>query len=389
MDDASLLTHLECARCRTRHDADKPATVCTSCKGPLLARYDIERGRTRLNALSFGARGNTLWRYTELLPVRDEHHIVTLGEGLTPLLHLGRLGADLGLRSLLLKDEGRNPTGTIKARGMSVALSRAIELGLRRFALPTAGNAGAALAAYAAAAGVQASIVMPRESSAAARETVERAGAALHLVEGTIVEAQRLAAQEVQSGAFDLRSLHEPYRVEGKKTLGVEVAEALGWTAPDVIVVPVGDGAGLLGVWKAFAELEALGLIGRRRPRMVAVQAAGCAPVVEAWRKGSQATTPWPSPKTLAAGIRVPDPHGGPEMLQVVRESNGRAVEVSDEQLVAAASRIASREGILVGPEGAAAVAAVEVLAREKAVDGKESIVIVNTGSSGAWPQKT
>jgi threonine synthase len=386
MDEGSLLTHLECARCRARQEADRPATLCPACGGPLFARYDLERGRTRLNALSFGARGNTLWRYGELLPVRDERHVVTLGEGLTPLLHLARLGSELGLRSLLVKDEGRNPTGTIKARGLSVAVSRALELGARRFTLPTAGNAGAALAAYAAAAGVPASVVMPRDAPAGPRDMVERAGAALRLVDGTIVEAQRLSVEEVRGGAFDLRSLHEPYRVEGKKTIGFELAEALGWTPPDVVLVPTGDGAGLLGIWKAFEELDALGLIGRRRPRLVAVQSEGCAPVVRAWEAKSGQTQAWPSPKTIAAGIRVPDPLGGPEMLKALRDSHGRAVAVPETAIVAAARRLASKEGVFAGPEGAAAVAALERLVADGSVESKESVVVVNTGSASSWP---
>lgn len=386
MDEGSLLTHLECARCRTRHEADKPATTCTSCGGPLLAHYNLELGRTRLNALSFGARGNTLWRYAELLPVRDDRHIVTLGEGLTPLLHLARFGSEVGLKSLLLKDESRNPTGTLKARGMSVALSRALELGLDRFVLPTAGNAGAALSAYAAAAGAKASIVMPRDAPAGPRDMVERAGAAVLLVDGNIVEAQRQAARLAQEGALDLRSLHEPYRVEGKKTLGLELAEALGWTPPDVIVLPVGDGAGLIGIWKAFEELDALGLIGRRRPRLIGVQSEGCAPLVRAWEKGAETSEPWPEPRTKAAGIRVPDPHGAREVLAAVRASKGRLVAVSESSLAEAARRIASREGLFVGPEGAAAVAALEQLVKDRHVEAKESVVVVNTGSTGSWP---
>jgi threonine synthase len=379
---ASLLSHLECARCAERHDADRLQTTCAKCGGPLYARYDLEAGKSVVNALTFGGRANSMWRYTELLPLRDERHLVTLGEGSTPLLHLQRAGESVGLTSLLLKDEGRNPTGTFKARGLSCCVSRNRELGARRFAIPTAGNAGGALATYAAAAGVEALVALPRDTPPAMRLEAELAGARLLLVDGTIADAA--AALRERAGddeAFNVSTFKEPYRLEGKKTMGLEIAEALGWNTPDVIVYPTGGGTGLLGIWKAFDELETLGLLGSRRPRMVAVQPTGCAPIAKAFREGKDTADAWPQPDTIATGLKVPHPFGAPEVLKVLRASRGRAVSVPDAEILEAVRTLAAKEGVFACPEGAATFAALRRLRAEGWIEAKETVVLLNTGT--------
>ncbi len=386
-EPVSLLTHLACARCGNEADANKPQGVCTRCAGPLYARYDLEAGKTRVSALSFGGRNASMWRYAELLPLRDARRIVTLGEGSTPFLHLARLGERLGFRSLLLKDEGRNPTGTFKARGIACAVSRNHELGVTRFAVPTAGNAGGALATYAAAAGAQAFVAMPRDAPAMNRLEVELAGAELALVDGTIADASRLVQERcARDGWFDASTLKEPYRLEGNKTLGFEIAEALGWTLPDVIVYPTGGGEGLLGMWKAFEELDVLGLIGTRRPRLVAVQPEGCAPIVRAFRQGHEAATTWESPATVAAGLRVPKPFADREILQALRASRGTAVAVSDDAIRAARRELAATEGVNACPEGAATLAGLRTLVQDGWIESKETVVLLNTGTGLKYP---
>lgn len=378
----STLSHLECARCGTRAEADKVQTVCPKCQGPLFARYDLEKAKETLNPLSFGGRPATMWRYEELLPVRDVRFVTTLGEGSTPLLHLARLGESVGLKSLLLKDEGQNPTGTFKARGLAMAVSRNVELGLRRFAVPTAGNAGGALAAYAAAAGCQAFVAMPHDTPTAMKTEAKLAGAEVAFVDGSIADAAKLVQERVRAdGWFDVSTMKEPYRLEGKKTMGFEIAEALGWTVPDVILYPTGGGIGLVGLWKAFSELEALDLIGSRRPRMVAVQAEGVAPVVKAFAEGQESCEPWPNPRTVANGLRVPKPFGDRETLRVIRESRGTALAVSDSNLLAAARELAAKEGILLAPEAAATVPALKLLRDQAWIESKETVVLLGTGS--------
>lgn len=382
MEGASRLDHLACARCRTRHDADAVQTTCTKCQGPLYAIYDIEGAKQDFNPLTFGSRPSAMWRYAELMPVSRPENVVTLWEGSSPMLHAARLGDELGLTSLLVKDEGQNPTGTFKARGMSAAVSRAKELGIQRFAVPTAGNAGGALALYAASAGAKAFVAMPKTAPLANQVEVRLAGAELELVDGTISDAAARVRERVKDGSwFDVSTLKEPYRLEGKKTMGLEIAEALGWTLPDVVVYPTGGGTGLLGIWKAFDELELLGLVGSRRPRMVAVQAEGCAPVHKAWLAKEPSCIAWANPSTLASGLRVPKPFADQEILAVIRASRGRVETASDPEILQAGKRLASREGIFACPEGAATMVAIQRLKQEGWIEPKESVVALNTGS--------
>jgi len=331
------------------------------------------------------ARPNTMWRWRELLPVRDELHIVTLAEGGTPMLHAPHLGRQLGLPNLYIKDEGRNPTGTFKARGIGLAVSRAVELGVRGFVIPTAGNAGGALAAYAARAGLAAHVFMPVGAPPSNQNEVKMAGAFLHLVQGLISDAGReSAAMAHASGLFDVSTLKEPYRLEGKKTMGFEIALDLGWQLPDVILYPTGGGTGLIGIWKAFDEMEQLGWIGARsarRPRMVCVQAAGCAPMVKAFQEGRDHCEFFAGAQTQAAGLRVPKPLGDRLILRTIRESNGTAVGVADEEMMAARGMIAAAEGIQACLEGAATVAALQKLLASGWVKSDERVVCLNTGT--------
>ncbi len=377
----SLLDRLECARCGHSQEPDALTTVCPKCHGPFFARYDLEKGKEFLGADAFASRPPSMWRYSELLPVRDERHIVTLGEGSTPTLHMARLGDDLGLKSLLLKDESRNPTTTFKARGLSACVSRNHELGADKFAIPTAGNAGGALAAYAAAAGCDAFVCCPEDTPVAARIEVHVTRRQLRRVPGSIADAAKVVAQKVaEEGYFDVSTFKEPYRLEGKKTMGFEIAEALNWNLPDVIIYPTGGGTGLVGIWKAFDELAELGLLAARRPRMVAVQAEGCAPIVKALAAGADEVAAWKDPRTLASGLRVPKPYADREILEVLRASDGTALAVEDEAILRAGWDLASREGVWAAPEGAATVAALRELRQEGWIDSKETVLLLNTG---------
>jgi threonine synthase len=326
-----------------------------------------------------------MWRWRELLPVRDAAHIVTLAEGGTPMLHSPRLGKQLGLPNLYIKDEGRNPTGTFKARGIGMAVSRAVELGVRGFVTPTAGNAGGALAAYAARAGLPAHVFMPVDAPPSNQNEVKMAGAFLHLVQGLISDAGReSAAMAKESGLFDVSTLKEPYRLEGKKTMGYEIALDLSWQLPDVILYPTGGGTGLIGIWKAFDEMEQLGWIGARsagRPRMVCVQAAGCAPMVKAFDEGRDRCEFFAGAQTQAAGLRVPKPLGDRLILRAVRESSGAAITVSDDEMIAARALIASAEGIQACLEGAGTVAALQKLLASGWVKPDERVLCLNTGT--------
>ena len=378
----SALTALTCPECGATFDADQVQTFCPTCASPLLARYDLETLRETLTPEEVSRRPRGLWRWAELLPVREPRYRFTLGEGDTPLLSAPRLGARLGLKHLYIKDEAQNPTATFKARGLAVAVARGVELGVRAFVIPTAGNAGGALAAYAARAGVAAHIFMPQDAPQVNREEVRAAGADLTLVDGLIDDAARRAAAEAQKhGWFDVSTFKEPYRVEGKKTMGLELAEALGWELPDVILYPTGGGTGLVGMWKAFAELEALGWIGPRRPRMVSVQAEGCAPIVRAFHAGAERAQPWENAHTIAAGLRVPRVFADRLILRVLRESRGTAVAVSDEEILSAQAEMARSEGIFPSPEGAATLAALRRLVAQGFVAPEERVVLFNTGS--------
>jgi threonine synthase len=324
-----------------------------------------------------------MWRWRELLPVYDPAHIVTLGEGDTPLLPAPRLGAQLGLRRLYVKEEGLNPTGSFKARGLAAAISKAKELGVQKVIIPTAGNAGGALAAYAARAGLSAHIVMPRDTPKANQVESRIVGAAVELVDGLISEAARLAGEKARAeGWFDVSTFKEPYRAEGKKIMGYELAEQFEWALPDVILYPTGGGTGLVGMWKAFAEQSVLGwLKGAARPRMVAVQAEGCAPVVKAFHAGAEACDFWPGAHTLASGLRVPKSFADRLILEDLRASEGTAVAVSDQAIIAAQRQLGAAEGIFGAPEGAATLAALDRLVRQGWVQPDERIVLFNTGT--------
>ncbi|MEQ3554419.1 threonine synthase [Pseudonocardia nematodicida] len=382
-----MLSHLECSRSGTRHDAD--VVQGTSPDGaPLLARYDTERVRASVTPAEIASRPPDLWRYHEVLPVRDPAHVVTMGEGMTPLLPLPRAGARLGLPRLLMKDEGLVPTGAFKARGAAVGVSRAAELGVRGIAMPTNGNAGAAWACYAARAGIGALIAMPVDAPEITRRECVVSGAELYLVDGLIGDAGRLVAGAVgrREGYQDTSTLREPYRIEGKKTMGYEIAEQLGWRSPDVILYPTGGGVGIIGIHKALTEMRELGWLTGPMPRLVAVQAAGCAPIVEAFDAGARESTPPADPHTVAFGITVPKALGDFLVLDAVYDTGGTAIAVTDDELLAAGHALARDEGTWICPEGAACVAAAGTLRESGWLDGSESVVVLNTGSGLIYP---
>src|SRR5580765_6039500 len=355
--------NLECSFCHREYEARRLHNVCTDCGKPLLVRYDLERISKFMTRQSLFARRSDLWRYRELLPVRREDNIVTLGEGWTPLAHLRNLGAALGLTELYVKDESLNPTQSFKARGMSVAVSMAKELGVKKIAAPSAGNAAGALAAYCARAGIEAFLFMPRDTPRANLIECEVAGAQVTLVDGLITDCgAEVAKRKEAEGWFDVSTLKEPYRVEGKKTIGYELAEQFNWELPDVIIYPTGGGTGLIGMWKAFDEMEQMGWIGPERPRMVTVQASGCAPIVRAFEEGKRFADEFPDAATVASGLRVPKAIGDFLILDALRDSGGTAVAVTDEELIAATGEIGSLEGVFCAPEGAACLPALRKL---------------------------
>ena len=389
----SFLSHLECTACGLRHDADRLQTVCTACGKVLYAGYDLEGVKQAVRPDDFSRRRWDMWRYAELLPVRDKSNVVSLGEGLTPLVEVRQDAARaLGLErgEVLLKDEGQNPTASFKARGLSAAVSRAKELGARSIALPSAGNAGAAAAAYAAAAGLSAHVAMPRDVPELNRVEASIYGAEVTLVDGLISDAGRLIREQApRHGWFDVSTLKEPYRQEGKKTMGIELAEQGGWgeaCLPDVIVYPTGGGTGIVGMRKAFDELEALGWIGSKRPRMVVVQAEGCAPIVRAYQKGERHAEPWENAQTSAAGLRVPVAIGDYLILDAVRDTGGTALAVSEDGIRAAQLELGRLAGIYAAPEAAATWAATSVLRRDGFLQGEERIVLFCTGMGLKYP---
>ncbi len=383
----SYLTHLECTACGATHKADEVQGVCRVCGKVLYARYDLPALAGAVRAGDVVGRRWDMWRYRELLPVRAAEHVVSLGEGMTPLLPVRRAAAAaLGLETgqLLVKDEGQNPTASFKARGLSAAVSRARELGVRHVALPSAGNAGAAAAAYAAAGGLEAHVVMPRDVPAANRVEVAVYGAEVQLVDGLIDAAGREVREQCgRHGWFDVSTLREPYRQEGKKTMGLELAEQGGWGSsclPDVVVYPTGGGTGIVGMWKAFAELEALGWIGPRRPRMVVVQAEGCAPIVRAFQRGEAHAERWENARTAAAGIRVPAAIGDYLILDAVRRSGGTALAVAEAAIRDAQLEMGRLTGVYAAPEGAATWAGARALRRAGFLAGDERVVLFCTG---------
>ncbi|MCE2488246.1 MAG: threonine synthase [Desulfurellaceae bacterium] len=373
------VSHLSCAACGQSYPPNRLYNLCGQCQKPLLVHYDLDR--VALAPQHLADRPASLWRYQEVLPVERAENVVSLGEGWTPLLHAQRLGRELGLSRLYIKDEALNPTASFKARGMAVAVSMAKELGVRKLAVPSAGNAAGALAAYAARAGLEAHIFMPRDVPLANRLECQYYGARVTLVDGLITDCGRMvAAGQDREGWFDVSTLKEPYRIEGKKTMGYELAEQLDWQLPDVIVYPTGGGTGLIGMWKAFDELERLGWIGPGRPRMVSVQAEGCAPIVQALADGARTGAPIAHPHTVAAGLRVPKAIGDFIILDILRRSRGTAVSVSDADLMAAAQQLAAAEGIFPAPEGAACVPALQTLLERGALKPDERVVAFNTG---------
>lgn len=382
MSHHSTLTHLECGYCARVVDAHALVNLCPVCGKPLLARYDLAAAAATMTKESVSGRAASMWRYAEALPVQEAAHIVSLGEGWTPLVEARRLGQAIGCPHTLIKDESLNPTGSFKARGLSAAVSRARELGAASLAIPSAGNAAGAMSAYAAAAGLPAYVFMPSDVPASFRVECAALGAHVTLIDGLITDcgaAVRKGAAE--HGWFDVSTLKEPYRLEGKKTMGYELAEQMGWRLPDVIIYPTGGGTGLVGMWKAFAEMEAMGWIGPQRPRMVSVQSTGCAPIVRAFEQGDEFAEPWQGARTVADGLRVPAAVGDFLILRALRESDGTAIAVTDEQMLDCAGLMGRYTGIFPAPEGAACLAAQLGLLEEGWIQPDETVVLYNTGT--------
>jgi threonine synthase len=382
----TFVTHLECSATGERYPADELHNVSRAGK-PLLVRYDLAGVRKALNKSALSERPRDLWRYRELLPVRRAENIVSLGEAMTPLVAMPRLSARLGAGEILVKDEARLPTGSFKARGLVMAVSMAKALGVSHMAMPTNGNAGAALAAYASRAGIKTTIFCPDDTPEVNVSEIALQGANVYRVNGLIDDCGKIVAEgKAKVGWFDASTLKEPYRIEGKKTMGIELAEQLGWTVPDVILYPTGGGTGLIGMWKAFAELETIGFIGAKRPRMVAVQAAGCAPMVRAYERGEEHAPRWENAHTIAAGIRVPQAIGDFLILRAVRESGGFGIAVSDEAIAAGLDEVARTEGFLMCPEGAATYAALKLALADGRIRREEQAVLFNCATGLKYP---
>jgi threonine synthase len=378
----SYYTHLECSNCGEKHVIDKVQTVCKNCSKPLFARYDLEKIKENVTRRELVARKSTMWKYWELLPIKERKNIVSLGEGWTPLTPLKRLGTEVGIQELYVKDEGIIPTGSFKARGLSMAISKAKELGINRVALPSAGNAAGAIAAYGARAGMEVFVFMPKDAPKVNLVECSIVGAKVTLVDGLISDAGKLVKNGIKEmNWFNVATLGEPFRVEGKKTMGIEVAEQMNWSLPDVIIYPTGGGTGIIGMWKVFDELEELGWIGTERPRMVSVQAEGCAPIVKAYEEGKDYSTFWEGAKTKAAGLRVPKALGDFLVLRAARESKGTCIAVSDNEIMDSVSQMSKTEGLFACPEGAATFVALKKLITSGDIDKEENIVLFNTGS--------
>jgi threonine synthase len=375
------LTHLDCSKCGKRHEAMRVLNLC-ECGAPLLARYDLERAAKDMRPGHLALREPTMWRYREVLPVDDPDDRISLGEGFTPLLPAPRLGALVGLPRLFIKDEGNNPTGSFKARGLSAAVSMAKALGARDVCLPSAGNAGSALAAYAAHGGLKAHVFVPKDIARLFIMETAAYGAEVETVDGLITDAGKVCAQRAkQHGWYECATLKEPYRVEGKKTMGYELAEQMGWRLPDAILYPTGGGTGLIGMWKAFEEMETMGFVGPGRPRMYAVQAEGCAPIVKAFSEGRDDAPMWEGAATHAHGLRVPKAIGDFLMLRALRESHGAGVAVSEQEIVDGTKQAASAQGLFMAPEGGACVAALRKLKASGHLSPADSVVVFNTGT--------
>jgi threonine synthase len=386
MSDVSYLSHLECGLCGQRLEADRLWNLCPKCQKPLLARYDLAAARAAVDKSTIALREASLWRYRELLPVKDLRFKLCLGEGFTPLFHAQRLGCELGFANLYIKDEGLNPTGSFKARGLAVAVSRAWELGVHAVSVPTAGNAGCAMSAYAALAGIKAHVFMPADVPKPFVNECRVLGAEVTLINGLITDCGKAAREGVEKfGRFDVSTLKEPYRIEGKKTMGYELAEQMGWTLPDIVIYPTGGGTGLVGMWKAFDEMEKLGWIGPKRPRMVTVQSDGCAPMVKAFHEGKEFAETWPDARTVADGLRVPAAVGDFLILRALRESRGTAVAVPDGEIIKGTYLMGKTQGIWPAPEGGATLAAFLELRKQGWIRAGEHVVLFNTGNGAKY----
>lgn len=378
----SFLSHLECGYCGRQYESEKLWNLCVECGKPLLARYNIEEAKKSFRKEVLKGRNENLWRYKEMLPVKNEINRISLNEGFTPLYKAVNLGKELKFENLYIKDEGVNPTTSFKARGLCMAISRAKELGVKEVSIPSAGNAAGAMSAYAALAGLKSFVFMPKDVPEPFIVECKALGAEVNLIDGLITDCGKVAAEGVKKfGRFDVSTLKEPYRVEGKKTMGYEVAEQMNWELPEVIIYPTGGGTGLVGMWKAFDEMEKLGWIGSKRPRMVTVQSTGCAPMVRAFEQNSEFAEPWQGAKTIADGLRVPAAVGDFLILRALRESNGTAVSVTDEDILENTNHIGRTQGIFAAPEGGATLAAFNKLRNSGWIKEQEKVVLFNTGS--------
>ncbi len=381
------VSHLECSKCQKTFESETVHQLC-ECGAPLLVRYDLKKVSKAFTKKDMVGRKPDLWRYSELLPVRNPENIVSLGEGMTPTIKLDHVGKEYGLANLYMKDEGLIPTGTFKARGAAVGVSRAKELGIKALAMPTNGNAGGAWAAYCAPAGIKSVIVMPKSAPSINRKECGVLGADLYLVNGLISDAGKIVARAVSKyGWFDASTLKEPYRIEGKKTMGLEIAEQFNWNVPDVILYPTGGGVGLIGIYKALRELQEMGWIGEKMPRLVAVQAEGCAPIVKAWKEGRKDSEFWNDAQTVAFGITVPKALGDFLVLEGIYSTGGCAISVSDQELLDAEHLVAGKEGVFICPEGAATLAAAKKLLDEGWIKSDETVVALNTGTGLKYPE--
>ena len=386
IDHSSYLESVKCTSCGKVFDPSNKLRLC-SCGKVLFSIYNLEKVKESLDINNMLGRTYDIWRMHEIMPVYQAKYRYSLGEGWTPLLKLKNLGLDLGLKNLFLKDEGQNPTGTFKSRGLCAAVSKAVELNITDFVIPSAGNAGAALAAYAARANTKAHIFMPKDAPRFIQKEVTAMGGELILIDGLITDAGKLAREAAEKHEwFDVSTLKEPYRVEGKKTMGLELAEQLNWNLPDVIIYPTGGGTGIVGMWKAFNELEKLGIIGNERPKMITVQSSGCAPIVRAFNEGKDHAEFWENAQTFAAGLRVPAAIGDYLILNAIRESNGTAIAVDDSKIKDNMFELAKKEGIMLCPEAAATVAAVKELKNSGFIESNDSIILFGTGSGLTTP---
>ncbi|MFC2084996.1 threonine synthase [Bacteroidota bacterium] len=378
----SYLTHLECGYCEKEYDPDKIWNLCPECGKPLLARYDITKAKKGFLKTALVNKPDTLWRYKEILPVKNDKFILSMGEGFTPLIKAERLSKEVSFENLYIKEEGLNPTTSFKARGLCVAVSKAFELGVSEVSIPSAGNAAGAMTAYASLAGMKSFVYMPKDVPQPFVTECEALGAHVTLIDGLITDCGKAAAEDVKKyGRFDFSTLKEPYRLEGKKTMGYEIAEQFNWELPDVLIYPTGGGTGLVGMWKAFDELEKLGWIGPKRPRMVTVQSSGCAPMVKAFNEGKEFAELWENASTIADGLRVPGAVGDFLILRTLRESKGTAVAVSDDEMIDGLKLIGRTQGLFVSPEGGATYAAFKNLRADGWIKENEKVVLFNTGS--------